>query len=559
MRKEILLILPFVVSSCSVSSLNPFKKEELVYTAYTSQEKKLEPKIKLKGVNNVIYYMKREFIPIEGSIVLNSYDGFVIDLGKKNGVSVGDQFISESGAILKVKEVHNDYSIALPTIGNPIVGEKVRKFTFNKVLFLDFTKEKGKKLYATLSKDIKSITLAPYNEGEKFKKLFNLRYPSDFKRKVPAEKLTGYDGYFVVSNKGVEVYDGTKRLLRVFPWDGTPVSSFAINVETAYKVVLDFKTHATSLFTGNIDDTPEDEVVILTDNDIRVYHVKPYGVSKVYKFRNPFPGSYLFHISPIDINKDGKLEFLMDAFYQDTKSVSSALFEIKNGKLSKIASSNLIVSGFDTNGDGVNDTIYGQEVSGETEKLFGKNVYVLKLEGKKLQKLQKVKVPKDFQVTSAQIFVSNGKKYYAYYDLDYFFNVSEKDKIVWRSPIQIGASPNCLYWDVDSYLVSYYITPKPKPIDIDGDGNEEVLFSQNKNEVPHLLRNVYTFDGGRILLLYKDGFSFGWEEASSPNYNMGGIEEFDYLPNQDIFISIFTESSIIKGPKSKLLFLKPKL
>ena len=161
--------------------------------------------------------MKKEFQPIEGEIVLNSYDGFIIDLWKKNGISVGDQFISESGAILKVKEVRDDYSIALPTIGNPVVGERVRKFTFNKVLFLNFAKDEGKNLYGTLKNQVKSITLASYDEGEKFKKLFNLRFPSDFKRRVPADRLTGYDGYFVVSNRGVEVYDGTKRLLKVFP------------------------------------------------------------------------------------------------------------------------------------------------------------------------------------------------------------------------------------------------------------------------------------------------------------------------------------------------------
>lgn len=559
MRKELILIIALLVSSCSVSSLNPFRKEKPVYTVYAPKEESVQPNVKLKGVKNVTYYMKRAFRPVEGEIVLNSYDGFIIDLGSKNGVSVGDRFVSESGAILKVKEVKDNYSTALPTIGNPVVGETVKKFTFNKVLFLDFTKDKGKKLYKTLKGQIKSITVAPYDEGEKFRKLFSLRYPSDFRRRVPVTKLTGYDGYFVVSDRGVEVFDGTKRLLKVFPWEGAPVSSFTVNVENGYKTVLDFKGHATSLFTGNIDSTPENELVVLTDNSIKVYHVKQFGVSKVYKFKNPFPGSYLFHVSPIDINKGNKLELLIDGFYQDTKSVSSGVFKVENGKLVKIASSNLIVSGFDTDGDGINDTIYGQRVSQEDDELFGKNVYVLKLKGKKLKIVKKVKVPQDFQVTSAQIFVTSGRKYYAYYDLNYFFDVSDGSKVIWRSPIQIGASPNCLYWDVNDYLVSYYITPKPKPIDIDGDGNQEVLFSQNKNEVPHMLTNVYTFDGGRVLLLYQSGDSFDWEEATVPVYNHGGIEEFDYLPDYDVFISIFTKSSIIKNPKSKLLFLKPKV
>jgi phenylalanine-4-hydroxylase len=40
---------------------------------------------------------------------------------------------------------------------------------------------------------------------------------------------------------------------------------------------------------------------------------------------------------------------------------------------------------------------------------------------------------------------------------------------------------------------------------------------------------------------------------------MGGIEEFDYLPDQDIFVAIFTKVNILSNPKSKLLFIKPKI
>ena len=108
-------------------------------------------------------------------------------------------------------------------------------------------------------------------------------------------------------------------------------------------------------------------------------------------------------------------------------------------------------------------------------------------------------------------------------------------------------------------LVSYYITPKPKAVDVDGDGNQEVLFSQNKNAVPGVLRNIYTFDGGRILLLYRNGPTFDWEEATVPIYNLGGLEEFDYLPDQDLFTAIFTKVNIITRPSSKLLFIKPKI
>ena len=560
MRKSVLLLSLFFVSSCGLSSLNPFsKKEEVSYKPYVPSQSEKEPNSGLKGVENVVYFMKKYFSPVEAEIVLNSYDGFVIDAGKDKGISVGDRFISESGAVLKVREVRKNYSIALPTLGNPTVGETVQKLTFNRVAFINFAGKKGEELYKKLSKEVKNLKLAPYSEGEKLKKTFHLRYPSDFRRKVPIDKLTGYDAYMVVSREGVALYDTTKHLIRFFPWEGAPQSSIAVAMEANYREVYNFKGHATSLFVANLLQTPGEEIVVSEENRIDLFKPAVYGVKLIKKLKNPFRGAYLFHICPVDLNRDGKPEMVIDGFYQDTKSVSSGIFSFEKGHLKKMATSNLILSCFDTDGDGVNDSIFGQTVSSESDKFFGKKVFRMELKGKRLIKGKKITVPAGFQVTSAQMFKSKGKELFAYYDLDYYFNVSDGKKVLWRSPIQIGASPNAIYWYNDDMLVSYYITPKPKPVDVDGDGNQEVLFSQNKNAVPGVLRNIYTFDGGRVLLLYRSGDEFNWEEATSPIYNSGGIEEFDYLPEQDLFVAIFTKVNILTNPKSKLLFIKPKI
>jgi hypothetical protein len=558
MKKLAFLFAAVFSFSCGISSLNPFHKERPTYTVYVPKEE--AEKVNLKGIDNVVYFMKREFQPLKGEIVLNSYEGFILDVGKNRGVSIGDQFISESGAVLKVTDVKTNYSIALPTIGNPIVGESVKKLTFNKVLYIDFTKGLGKSLYEAIKSSVKNVAISDYESGQKFKKKFNLRYPSDFRRKVPISKLTGYDGYFVVSeSRGVEVFDSTKKLVRIFPWEGSPVSSLSASSLGPSRLLLDFKKHATSMFYANIDEKPDEEIVISLENSIKVYHLTPTGLKVVYNFSNPFRGSYIFHVSPVDLDKDGKFEIIVDGFYRDTKSVSSGVFRVESGKLKSIAKSSLILSGFDTDGDGMNDVVYGQTVSIEKEKIFGNRVYEMHLDGKKLKKGKKVRVPKDFQVTSAQVFSTGGKKYFVYYDLQYFLDVSDGSKLLWRSPIQIGASPNCLYWEVEDNLVSYYITPKPKPFDFNGDGNQEVLFSQNRTTVPHILTNILSFDGGRVLMLYSNGGSFDWEEATPPLYNEGGIEEFVYIPDSDVFVAIFTVSNIIKNPKSKLFILRTKI
>ncbi len=556
MRRYLLLI-PLILGSCGIGSLNPFKKEKVSYTPYIPKSESQTVKSGKRGVDNVVFYMKRYFSPIEGEIVLNSYDGFIIDLGSSQGVSVGDRFISESGAVLKVKEVKKDYSIALPTLGNPMVGERVQKLTFSKVAFIDFTKRRGRELYKKLKKEVKNLNLAPYKEGEKLKETYKLRYPSDFRRRVPVDKLTGYDGYMVVSDEGVALYDSTKHLVRFFPWEGAPKSSISVEIGSGYRVVYDFKGHATSLFATTLNGEVDYRILSVKENKVLLFKPTNYGVKLLKEFKNPFRGSYLFHTCPVQVN--GEKLFVIDGFYQDSKSVSSGLFKIENGKLKEVASSNLILSCFDTNGDGVNDSIFGQTVSDESDKFFGKEVFLLNLKGNKLKRERKIKVPKGFQVTSAQLFKSGKRELFAYYDLDYYFNVSDGEKVLWRSPIQIGASPNAIYWYNDDTLVTYYITPKPKPIDINGDGEQEVLFSQNKNAVPGILRNIYTFDGGRILLLYRSGGSFDWEEATNPIYNLGGIEEFDYLPDQDVFVAIFTKVNILTNPKSKLLFIKPKI
>ncbi|WP_456436298.1 hypothetical protein [Thermovibrio ammonificans] len=556
-KASLLLLVPALSASCA---LNPFASKEPQYTPppVQSQEGVGIEKSKFHGVKNVVYYMKKAFSPVEGEVVLNSYDGYIIDVGREQGVSVGDRFISQSGAVLKVTSVSKEYSTALPTLGKPVIGEKVQRLTFNRALFINFAGKKGLELYRELKKEVPSLNLAPYKEGEAFKEKFHLKYPSDFRRRVPVTQLTGYDGFIVVSDAGAAVYDATKKLIRLFPWEGTPVTSVTLSPGKNYKVVLDFKAHATSLFLKNLDSTPEPELLVTTENDVRVYRLIPntLTVKEIYRFKNPFRGSYLFHTCPVTVN--GQSAFVIDGFFQNSKSVRSGLFTIKQGKLVKLAESDLILSCFDENGDGVNDTVWGQKVSRISDKLFSKKVWKLKVQNGRFVKISRVNVPEGFQVTSAQLFKNHGKQFMAYYDLNYYFNVAQGTKIVWRSPIQIGASPNSLYWYSNDMMVSYYITPKPEPTDVDGDGNEEVYFSQNKNAVPGILRNIYTFDGGRILMLYYGAGGFDWEEATSPIYKLGGIEAFSYSPELDAFVAVFTSVSIFKPPRSKLLIIKPK-
>ena len=94
-------------------------------------------------------------------------------------------------------------------------------------------------------------------------------------------------------------------------------------------------------------------------------------------------------------------------------------------------------------------------------------------------------------------------------------------------------------------------------MDINGDGEQEVLLSQNKNAAPSILRNIYSFNSGRILVLYRKGATFSWEEATISIYKLGGLEGFDYLPEYDLFAAVFTKSGVLKSPKSKLIFIKP--
>ncbi len=555
-RFLLLIVLTVLLSDC-IGSLNPFKKEEKTYTPYIPKE--TPEKVSLKGVENVVYFLGKTFAPKKGMIVLNSYDGYLIDLGKKDGISVGDTFISEkTGSVLKVREVRKEYCIALPTLGNPFVGEKVEKLLYNSILFLDFTSQKGKRLYSEIREKLPFLKLADYKKGEEFKKKYSLRFPSDFKRKVPTTELTDYDGYFVVSSLGVSVYDSMKKLVKIFPWNGSPVSSFSALVGAENKVVKNLKGHATSLCVVNLDNEPRSEIVVLEEDSIKVYRANSYGITLLYSFKNPFPESYLFHVSYV-MGKDQKPELLINGFYRSEKRVISGVFRIKGRKLVKLATSSFIISGFDENGDGLNETIYGQEVSKKEGEFFGKKVYKLSISGNKLKPVEEVKVPEGFQVSSAQILNVNKNRYFVYYDSEYFLKVSSGEKVVWSSPIQIGASPNCIYWYEEDNLISYYITPKPKLFDFDGDGKLEVLFSQNKNVVPGILRNVYTFDGGRILLLEWVGDTFDWKEATTPLYKHGGIEEFGYVPEYDIFVSIFTKSGIFKNPKSSIVIMKPLL
>ncbi|MEO2068280.1 MAG: hypothetical protein ABGX27_02050 [Desulfurobacteriaceae bacterium] len=542
MRKGLTLLFAFFFLSCGAKTKEVNTKP---------LQKKDSSTLKAYSIDDVVKILKRRFTPVKGQVVLKSFEGYLLDVGKNKGVSVGDIFVFKEGSVLRIKEVKDTYSIAISTIGKPTIGDQVNRFSFRKVLFLNFAGEKGEKLYEKIKKEINFWSLSSKEEENNFKKKFSLKLPEDFREKVSKDDLKNFDAFFIVSPSGIEIYDTTKTLVKFIPFSGINTT-----LSVPYEVILSFDGHARSLFIGNIDRTQEKEIVVAVENKIEVFHLSSsFKAQKVYEFENPLDGSYIFHLSPVDVDRDGRFEILVNSFDDEAKKVSSGIFKVRNGKLVKIATSDLVVSGFDTNGDGVNDVIYGQEVSRSEDSFYKKGIYVLKLEKEKLEEREKVSLPFDFQVTSGQFL----GKYVVYYDPQGYLSVAIGDKVIWRSPKVFGFSPNVLSWYVGDYLVSYYLSPKPKVIDIDEDGNLEVLVSESIGSVSKILRNIANFKGGRILLVYKDKVSFGIENVSNPVYKIGGIEDFEYLPEYNVFISIFTKSNLLGKNISKLLIQKTRI
>ncbi len=147
------------------------------------------------------------------------------------------------------------------------------------------------------------------------------------------------------------------------------------------------------------------------------------------------------------IGKDNLI--VLNIFVKDNDDMESRILSFKNGRFEIVAQDiNYILSMMDTNGDGINDSIYGQEF--DSENFLGTNTYLLSLESGSIVRVKKIPSLPSFNIMGAFIcdLNHNGIKDIGFYNAGRKFVIYENNKEIWESSTLLcGSVKNILYDD----------------------------------------------------------------------------------------------------------------
>jgi hypothetical protein len=240
---------------------------------------------------------------------------------------------------------------------------------------------------------------------------------------------------------------------------------------------------------------PKDQVprVVLTDGDrIWLYRVVERAMEPEWTYENRFtrPGR-IMSVQLADLDGDGVLEVVANRYHADPQVLlTSFIVANRNGKPAEIYwDSSQFLYAFDAEGGGLKKTLWGQGFSPDVFFRKGQAIrYALK--GDKLVPDGAVRVPAAFRATGATMANIAGKgtgsRTLVFVDEQNRLRVSVESEETFRSSTPVGGGG---YLKVELLKARaerggrsefFNFEPMPLAVDLDGDGVDEVIVSQNQ-------------------------------------------------------------------------------
>ena len=271
---------------------------------------------------------------------------------------------------------------------------------------------------------------------------------------------------------------------------------------------------------------PSDQVVRMVVSDgekIYVYKVVNRVLEPDWTLGNSGLGR-IFSVQLADLTGNGVLSVVANRY--DTRvGMNGFIAGIRNGKPTTLVDKvDSILYAVDEKGTGSKQTLWSQNY--KADGFFHKGYADKMILGKgSLSRESAALVPDSFRATGATFSNVTGKntRALAYIDEQDRLRISAGTEEIWRSGTQVGGGPLKIevVRDIERGGRSYYyqVHPAPLAVDLDGDGVQELVVPQNKEE------------DGVIVVVYRSAAGIRFQQVKSGFE--GIIAGFGAIPSED--------------------------
>ena len=333
-----------------------------------------------------------------------------------------------------------------------------------------------------------------------------------------------------------------------------------LSLEERYVPIAEFLTELRGFDAADIDGDSRTEIVMLSDTKVSLYRLMGNSLVPVASYSDRRPGTFLS--AQLLRPAESQTPSVVVNRYSPNRGGMDSLFLVLQGdKLIRQQKGLLdIMLAVDTDGDGVNETVWGQRFDGEDFFRLGQ-VRQYEFRNGRLKRQRKLTLPVRFRATGTALakLAPQRDRQLVFVDKRHSLQVYDGNTRRWASPGNVGGS----YVSATLQNIrgggtveqeQFDFEAIPAVADLDGDGIDEVLVPQNQARFG-ALPNLNLYSGGRVVLMRQTPQGFALSPVS-PGFD-GVVSGVAVLKGsvRGILVAVSKWEGVLRQRKQTILYL----
>ena len=338
------------------------------------------------------------------------------------------------------------------------------------------------------------------------------------------------------------------------------LSADPLALEKRYLPLAQFPTELRGFDAADIDGDGQSELVMLSDTKVLLYHVQESQLVSIASYSDRRPGT-LLSAQLVRLGDERAPGVVVNRYSPNRKGMDSFFLVLQNRQLvrQQRGLSDILLA-VDTDGDGVNDSVWGQRFDNEDFFRRGQ-VRQYELRNGRLKRQRKLPLPGGFRATGAALaqLGAPGNRQLVFVDDRHNLQVYDGKTRRWKSRTNVGgsyvfAAVHIQYSPRVAEQAQFDFEAIPAVADLDGDGIDEVLVPQNQSQLG-VVPNLNLYSGGHVVLMRQTPQGFALSPVS-PGFD-GVVSGVAVLKGRTpgILVAVSRREGVLKQKKQTILYL----
>ena len=338
------------------------------------------------------------------------------------------------------------------------------------------------------------------------------------------------------------------------------LSADPLALEKMYLPLAQFPTELRGFDAADLDGDGQSELVMLSDTKVLLYHVQESQLVSVASYSDRRPGT-LLSAQLVRLGDGRALGVVVNRYSPRRRSMDSFFLAMQGNRLVRQQKGlSDILLAVDTDGDGVNESVWGQGFDNRDFFRRGQ-VRQYQLRNGRLKRQGKLPLPAGFRATGAALaqLGAPGDRQLVFVDERHNVQVYDGKTRRWKSRANVGGSYVFAALDIRyspsvADRAQFDFEAIPAVADFDGDGIDEVLVPQNQSQLG-VVPNLNLYSGGHVVLMRQTPQGFALSPIS-PQFD-GVVSGVAVLKGRTpgILVAVSKREGVLKQRKQTILYL----